>query len=79
MSFGKTMVILPGDINRRVEKMVVTRLEGGLLTLVVAGHQGSRDSSCEEFSDALYLVPVVFSSGYDNLSRFPSAGRVQTR
>ncbi len=72
ISFGKTRVILPGDIDSRVEKSIIRRLKGGMLTLLVAAHHGSRNSSCGQFLDALNPVAVVFSCGYDNVFHFPA-------
>ena len=72
LSFGKTRVILPGDIDSSVEKSIIPRLQANLLTLLVAAHHGSRRSSCEEFLDALRPVAVICSCGYDNLFHFPA-------
>lgn len=72
VSFGKTRVILPGDIDAKLEQSIIPRLEGDMLTLLVAAHHGSRRSSCGEFLDALHPVAVVFSCGYDNLFHFPA-------
>ncbi len=53
ISFGQTRVILPGDIGRSVEESIIPALEGGMQTLLVGAHHGSRYSSSEEFLDAL--------------------------
>ena len=72
ISFGKTRVILPGDIDSTVEESIIPRLEGSMATLLVAAHHGSRHSSCGEFLDALRPVAVVFSCGYENIFHFPA-------
>ncbi len=72
LSFGKTRLILPGDIDSIVEKSIIPRLEPNFMTLLVAAHHGSSRSSCEEFLDALHPVAVLFSCGYDNLFHFPA-------
>ncbi|MGC8490425.1 MAG: ComEC/Rec2 family competence protein, partial [Syntrophobacteraceae bacterium] len=72
ISFGKTRVILPGDIDATIEQSIVPRLEGNMRTLLVAAHHGSRRSSCGPFLDALHPVAVVFSCGFDNLFHFPA-------
>ncbi|MDR3569234.1 MAG: DNA internalization-related competence protein ComEC/Rec2 [Syntrophobacteraceae bacterium] len=72
ISFGKTRVILPGDIDSTIEKSIIPRIDKNRPTLLVAAHHGSRRSSCEEFLDALRPVAVVFSCGYENLFHFPA-------
>jgi len=77
ITFGETRVILPGDAGRSSEEKIIPALDGGLRTLLVAGHHGSRHSSCEEFLDALRPRAIVFSCGYDNQFGFPAAAAVQ--
>ncbi len=72
VSFGKTRVILPGDIDSKIEKSIIPRLPKDMLTLLVAAHHGSGHSSCGEFLDALRPVAVIFSCGYDNIFHFPA-------
>ena len=70
--FGKTRVILPGDIGAKVEQSIIPALEGGLETFLVAAHHGSRYSSSEEFLDALHPRAIACSCGYDNQFGFPA-------
>ena len=72
LSYGETRVILPGDIGQGVEKLIIPNLEGGMRTLLVAAHHGSRYSSGEEFLDALRPQAIAFSCGYDNQFGFPA-------
>jgi len=65
-------VILPGDAGRIAEDLIIPALDGGMRTLLVAGHHGSRYSSSEEFLDALRPVAIVCSCGYDNQFGFPA-------
>jgi competence protein ComEC len=72
ISFGKTCVILPGDIDARVEKTIIPRLGANMQTLLVGAHHGSSHSNCREFLDALRPVALIFSCGYDNIFHFPA-------
>ncbi|MGC9194762.1 MAG: DNA internalization-related competence protein ComEC/Rec2 [Syntrophobacteraceae bacterium] len=73
ISFGKTRVILPGDIDARVEKTIIAHLGANMQTLLVAAHHGSSHSNCREFLDALRPVALIFSCGYDNIFHFPAS------
>ena len=64
-------MILPGDIGREVERLIVPGLDQPMKTLLVAAHHGSRNSNSEQFLDTLHPVGVVFSCGYDNQFGFP--------
>ena len=77
ISFGETMVILPGDAGRRVEDLIIPGLEGRMRTLLIAGHHGSRYSNSEEFLDALRPEAIVCSCGYDNQFGFPATDTIQ--
>lgn len=72
ISFGNTRVILPGDIDARVEKTIIPHLGANMQTLLVAAHHGSSHSTCKEFLDALHPVALIFSCGYDNIFHFPA-------
>ena len=77
ISCGQTRVILPGDIGRNVEDLIIPALEGPMQTLLVAAHHGSRNSNSAEFLDALSPIAVVFSCGYENQFGFPAPAAVQ--
>jgi len=72
ITFGETRVILPGDIGKGVEELIVPSLRECGQTLLVAAHHGSKYSNSEEFLDALKPRSIVFSCGYDNQFGFPS-------
>ncbi len=76
ISCGQTRVILPGDIGRNIEDLIIPALDGPMETLLVAAHHGSRNSNSEEFLDALHPVAIVFSCGYDNQFGFPAPAAV---
>jgi competence protein ComEC len=75
--FGKTRVILPGDIGASVEKSIIPALEGGMETFLVAAHHGSRYSNSEELLDALRPRAIAFSCGLDNQFGFPAPAAVE--
>jgi competence protein ComEC len=77
ISYGETAVILPGDIGRKVEMSIIPTLEDRGQTLLVAAHHGSRNSSSEEFLDALRPIAIAFSCGYDNQFGFPHSAALE--
>lgn len=69
---GGSSILLPGDIEKPVEKYL---LNGGMLSgvdIVIAPHHGSRTSSSPGFVTKLGASFVVFSAGYANRWRFPT-------
>ncbi|MGF1644577.1 MAG: DNA internalization-related competence protein ComEC/Rec2 [Thiotrichales bacterium] len=71
-------VLLTGDIERGVEAELVRRHEANLAsTVIVAPHHGSRSSSSAELIAAVQPRYVVYSAGYRNHFRFPSAEVVE--
>ena len=75
--YGRTRVILPGDIGAREEQSIIPILKGGFETFLVAAHHGSRYSSSEEFLDALQPRAVACSCGYDNQFGFPAQAVIE--
>lgn len=65
-------ILLPGDIERRVEK-ALAQTDGASLKsdIVVAPHHGSRSSSSPEFIAATGPRHVLYSNGYRNRYGFP--------
>ncbi len=72
-------ILLPGDIERRVEGRLLQQARGKLsASVLLAPHHGSRTSSSEEFVAAVNPELVIFSTGYLNRFGFPKA-EVRTR
>ena len=65
-------LLLPGDIEQRAERMLLTRGDLQPVDLVLAPHHGSRTSSTRSFVSATRPGYVVFSAGYRNQWRFPA-------
>jgi len=71
---GDSSVIIPGDIERFAEEVLVTRLPQLLsATMLVAAHHGSQTSSTEDFVERVYPRYVFYSTGYHNRYHFPHA------
>lgn len=65
-------VLLPGDIEKRAERLLLTRNNTQPEALIlVAPHHGSRTSSHDEFVDAVKPEHVLFPVGYRNRYRHP--------
>ncbi len=65
-------LLLPGDIEQRAERWLVTSGALPAVDLVVAPHHGSRTSSTASFVAATRPEFVVFSAGYRNQWGFPA-------
>ena len=70
---GDSAVLLPGDIERAAEAVLVAEHELQSVDLVLAPHHGSKTSSTFEFVSAVDASHVVFSAGYGNRWGFPLA------
>ena len=70
-------VLLPGDIDRRSEALLVKE-DAGLLAadILVAPHHGSATSSTAAFLQAVHPAYVLFPVGYRNRYGFPRKGVV---
>jgi competence protein ComEC len=65
-------ILLPGDIEKRVERSLVAADAQRLRAqIVVAPHHGSKTSSGEAFVDAVQARHVLFAVGYRNRYRHP--------
>lgn len=74
VSVGGTAVLLPGDIEARVERVLVRERGGDLQARVlVAAHHGSATSSSAEFLQTVRPDWVLFAAGYANHFGFPAA------
>jgi competence protein ComEC len=72
IKFGKTALILPGDMDPSVQPMVFLGEPQFDQVLLVSPHHGSEQSNPAFLFDYLRPQAVIFSCGYDNLFGFPS-------
>nr|WP_178371907.1 ComEC/Rec2 family competence protein [Desulfacinum infernum] len=83
VTYGKTGVLIPGDISTEVEAHALARLpKGGLRWILVAPHHGSAHSTGPALLDALRPQAVLVSCGHLNPFRFPASAfleRCRTR
>ena len=74
---GDRTLLIPGDIERDVEKMLLDRVKGELGSdLVIMPHHGSKSSSTIGFVRAVSPSYAIVSSGYRNRYGFPDTGVV---
>ncbi|MFN0001790.1 MAG: DNA internalization-related competence protein ComEC/Rec2 [Pseudohongiellaceae bacterium] len=72
IKIGNFSILLPGDIEKLVERSLVQKND--LKTsILIAPHHGSSTSSSQLFINALQPDYVVFSSGYLNRFKHPTA------
>ena len=72
------VLLLPGDIERRVEQQLVEQYAQRLAAdVLVAPHHGSRTSSTEGFISAVHPDFVLFPVGYRNRFGFPKPDVVE--
>jgi competence protein ComEC len=65
-------VLLPGDIDKSIEKRLVEKYSTKLdVDILLAPHHGSNTSSSSEFIQAVNPKYVVFSQGFMNRWQFP--------
>ncbi|MHB0776940.1 DNA internalization-related competence protein ComEC/Rec2 [Halomonas sp. WWR20] len=69
---GNERALITGDAGTAIEARLVKQLSGPL-SVLVAGHHGSRTSSSVSFVKAMAPVNVVFSAGRDNRYGHPHA------
>lgn len=77
ISYGAEQIVLPGDIETRIEHQLLNQLHGQF-ALVVAAHHGSRTSSGQAWVQQTRPRYVVYSAGYRNQHGHPHA-QVQAR
>jgi competence protein ComEC len=65
-------ILLPGDIDKNIEKQLINGDSEPLrANILLAPHHGSNTSSSSEFIQTVGAEFVVFSQGYMNRWRFP--------
>jgi competence protein ComEC len=57
-------ILLPGDIEKQAERLLLERYQLPPVDLLVAPHHGSKTSSGKNFVEQLMPTHVVFSAGY---------------
>jgi competence protein ComEC len=72
IDFGKTSLVLPGDIDQSVESLLFQDRPVSDQLLLVSPHHGSEHSNPSSLFDSLRPRALIFSCGYDNLFGFPS-------
>ena len=72
-SRGEFDVLITGDADSFVEKMLVKYCPIPDIELLVAGHHGSKSSTCEEFLRATAPELAVISAGVNNSYGHPAA------
>jgi competence protein ComEC len=74
---GDVAVILPGDIGREGERLLIPRLSRTKTVILKAPHHGSATSSTAELLDALAPKAVIFSAGRANRFGHPHPAVVE--
>ncbi|MFP5211977.1 MAG: DNA internalization-related competence protein ComEC/Rec2 [Acidobacteriota bacterium] len=78
IDYGKTRIILPGDIDQSVEELIFS---GGTPSseqvVVVAPHHGSERSNGKTMLDTLRPKAVIFPCGFDNPFNLPAPSAVE--
>jgi len=73
IQIGSHRVLLPGDIEKEVEALLVRTQPAALgADILIAAHHGSRTSSTTPFIQAVAPQYVVFASGYRNRFHHPA-------
>lgn len=71
-SYGEFDVLITGDADSFVEKMLVKYCPIPDIELLVVGHHGSKNSTCEEFLQATAPELAVISAGAGNSYGHPA-------
>ncbi|WP_447553152.1 ComEC/Rec2 family competence protein [Vreelandella sp. EE22] len=71
VTLGEHRLLITGDVGRDTERRFISDLEGPV-SVLVAGHHGSRTSSGVQFVRASRPQHVVFSAGRDNAFHHPA-------
>lgn len=70
-------VLIPADIERRAEEVLLARGASLAADVIVAGHHGSKTSSTAAFVEAVRPRAVVYAVGYRNRFGHPHADVVE--
>lgn len=76
VSLGSFDMLVTGDLSAKGERALLERAELGQAELLIAGHHGSKSSSCDELLDALSPGTVLVSCGYNTYGH-PAAATLE--
>jgi competence protein ComEC len=74
---GDLSIVLPGDIGKEAERLILPRLDPGRLVILKAPHHGSATSSTQDLLDRLRPAAVIFSCGRHNRFGHPHPAVVE--
>ncbi|MGV8073149.1 MAG: DNA internalization-related competence protein ComEC/Rec2 [Syntrophobacteraceae bacterium] len=77
IEYGKTSLIVPGDIDQGTEQHVFSEFSASSQVLLISPHHGSGRSNGPFMLDKLKPRAVIISCGFDNLFGFPSRGTIE--
>ena len=77
LRYRDVSILLPGDIGREVERMLIPSLRLAPTVILKAAHHGSATSTSDEFLDATKPTAVIFSAGRNNRFGHPAAAVVE--
>ena len=74
---GKTSFLMTGDIEKAVEKQILTNYPDLKTTILKAAHHGSKTSSHDDFINTIKAKVGIISVGANNSYNHPSAEVVE--
>ena len=77
LTYGDVRILFTGDIEQKVELMLVESGEDLRADIIKVPHHGSKTSSSAEFLNAVRPQYAIFSLGQRNRYRFPSTAVVE--
>lgn len=72
IEFGETSVIVPGDIDSSVERLLFEEYKTGGDLLLISPHHGSGRSNSDLLLERLEPKNIIFSCGHNNWFGFPA-------
>ncbi len=74
LKFGKETLLLPGDAEKQAERTMLAEYPGDELhaDVLKVGHHGSKNSTTQEFLEAVHPKIAIISAGEDNPYGHPS-------
>lgn len=78
IDYGETRLILPGDIDASVERLLFAASEAAGKTLLVSPHHGSQRSNSDLLFEKLNPQALLIPCGFDNWFGFPHPKVLET-